>query len=86
MLQDGLQLAGVGGPNHRGCVRGAGGQELSAGAEAAAVDAVSVSRQRREGQLGEVAGVVYPEGFVPGARGKQFAGEGTRVDVISVVL
>lgn len=69
MLHDGLDVARGRGPNHRGGVRGAGDEELPAGAEAAAVDAVAVSRQRRERQLGEVPGVVDTEGFVPGARG-----------------
>lgn len=71
MLQDGLDVARDRGPNHRGGVRGAGDEELPTGAEAAAVDAVAVSRQRRVRQLGEVPGVVDSEGFVPGARGQQ---------------
>lgn len=43
MLQHGLDLARGGGPNHCGRIGRARGQELSAGAEATAVDAVSVS-------------------------------------------
>ncbi len=86
MLQDGLDLTRVHGPDHRGCVGRTWGEELSAGAEAAAVDAVAVSWQRREGQLREVTGAVYPESFVPRTRGQQFAREGTPVDIISMVL
>lgn len=71
VLQDRLDVARHRGPDHRGGVRGAGGQELPAGAEAAAVDAVTVTRQRREGQLGEVPGSVDPDRFVPGAGGQE---------------
>lgn len=42
---------------------------MAAGAEAAAVDAVAMALQRREGQFGEVAGVINPDGFVTGTRG-----------------
>lgn len=86
VLQNGLDVAALHGPHQRGGVGGAGGQETTAGAEAAAVDAVGVAPQRREGQLGEVAGVVHPDGLVPGARGEQAAGEGAPVDVIQVVV
>lgn len=86
VLQNGLHVAALHGPDQRGGVGGAGGQETAAGAEAAAVDAVAVALQRREGQLGEVAGVVNPDGFVGGARGEQAAGEGAPVDVVQVVV
>lgn len=86
MLQDGLDLAADRGPDHRGGVRRARGEELSTGAEAATVDAVAVSRQRWEGHLGEVTRVVDPESFVPRTRGQQFAWEGAPVDVIPMVL
>lgn len=69
MLQDGLDLTRYHGPDQRGCVGRTWGEELSAGAEAAAVDAVAMSRQRWERQLGEITGVVHPESFVPGACG-----------------
>lgn len=86
VLQNSLDVAAVHGPHQRGGVGGAGGQEAAAGAEAAAVDAVAMALQRGEGQLGEVAGVVKPDGFVTGTRGQQAAGEGAPVDVIQVVL
>lgn len=86
MLHDGLDLTCHHGPDHRGRIGWARGEELSARAEAAAVDAVAMSRQRRKGQLREVAGVVYPQGFVPGARGEQFGREGAPVDIVSMVL
>lgn len=86
MLQHGLDVARHHGPDQRGGVGGTRGQELAAGAEAAAVDAVAVTRQRRERRLGEVPRVVHPEGFVARARGQQFAREGAAVDVIPMVL
>lgn len=43
MLHDGLDLPADHGPHHHGGVGGAGGEELAAGAEAAAVDAVAVA-------------------------------------------
>lgn len=85
MFQDSLDVTRDHGPDHRGCVCGAGGEELPAGAEATAVDAVAVSRQRRERQLREVLSVIYPDGFVTGAGGQQFGGEGTPVDIVLMV-
>ena len=70
MLHDGLDLSCDRGPDNRGGVGGAGAEELSTGAEAAAVDAVAMSRQRGERQLGEVTGAVDPDGFVPRTRGQ----------------
>lgn len=69
MLQNSLDVAALHGPHQRGGVGGAGGEETSTGTEAAAVDAVAVARQWGERQLGEVAGVVNPDGFVSGTRG-----------------
>ena len=51
MFQDGLDLPRVHGPDQRGGISRARGEELSAGAETAAVDAVAMSCQWREGQL-----------------------------------
>lgn len=69
MLQDGLDLPGVHRPHHRRGIGGAGGQVLSAGAEAAAVDSVAVSGQRGEGQLAEVSTGVNTDALVRGAGG-----------------
>lgn len=51
MLQDGLDVARDHRPHHDGGICGAGSEKLPAGAKAAAVNAVAVSRQRGEGQL-----------------------------------
>lgn len=85
MFQDGLDAPRDHGPHQRGRICGAGDEELAAWAEATAVDAVAMSLQRRERQLGEVFSIVYPEGFVPGAGSQQFGGEGTPVDVVLMV-
>lgn len=86
MLQDGLDLSGVHRPHHGGGIGGAGGQVLTAGAEAAAVDPVAVSGQRGEGQLAEVSGGVNADAFVRGAGGQQRAGESTAVHIVSMTL
>lgn len=86
MLQDGLDLSGVHRPHHGGGIGGAGGQVLTAGAEAAAVDPVAVPGQRGEGQLAEVSAGVNTHAFVRGAGGQQRAGESTAVHIISMTL
>ena len=87
MLQHRLDLSGGHRPHHRGGVRGAGGQELTAGAEATAVDAVAVARQGRVGQLGEVlGGGVHPQGLIPGAGGQVGGGQRAPVHVVSMAL
>lgn len=86
VLQDGLDLTRLHGPDQRGGVGGAGGQELTTGRETAAVDAIAMAQQGRERQLGEVLCVVYAQGFVSGTRGQQAPGEGAPVHVVPVVL
>ena len=87
VLQHCLDLPGGHRPHHRGGVRGAGGQELSAGAEAAAVDAVAVARQGGVGQLGEAPrGAVHPQRLIPGADAQVRGGQRAPVDVVPMAL
>ncbi len=86
MLQDGLDLSGVHRPHHGGGIGGAGGQVLTAGAEAAAVHPVAVSGQRGEGQLAEVSCGVNADALIGGAGGQQSAGERAAVHIVSMTL
>lgn len=72
-------------PHDGGAVRGAAEQVAAAGAEAAAVDAVTVARQRGKGELREVGRVVNAEGFVPGAGRQERRREGAAADLVCVV-
>lgn len=86
MLEHSLDLPAARVPHHRGGVGGAGRQVLAARAEAAAVHAVPVARERRERELGEVLGGVESHGFIRRAGGKERGGEGAAVHIITVSL
>lgn len=70
MQQRRCHLAGPRAPNHDGAVRGAADQVAATRAEAAAMDPVAVTRQRRVGKLREVASAVDPDGLVAGGGGQ----------------
>lgn len=73
-------------PHDHRAVRGAAEQVAAARAEAAAVDPVPVTRQRGEGELREVRGVVNTEGLVPGGGGQQGRREGAAAHLVRVLL
>lgn len=73
-------------PRDDGAVRGTAKQEAAARAEAAAVDAVSVTRERGEGKLREVSCAVDTKCFIDGAGGEQGRREGNAAQFIGVVL
>lgn len=69
MQQRRCHLAGPWAPHHDGAVRGAADQVAATRAEAAAVNPVAVTRQRRVGKLREVDSAVDAEGLVAGGGG-----------------
>lgn len=86
MLEHGLDLTAAHRPHHRGGIRGAGRQVLAAGAETAAVDPVTVARERRERELGEVSGGVDPDGFIGRAGGQERGGKCAAIHIIAMTL
>lgn len=78
-------LAGLRAPHHDGAVRGAADQVAATRAEAAAMDPVAVTRQRRVGELREVAGAVDADGLVAGGGGQQGGGEGAAAHLVGVM-
>lgn len=86
MLENRLDLTAGHRPHHRGGIGGAGGQVLTAGAKAAAVNPVAMTRERRERELWEVPGGVDPDRFICWAGGQERGGECAAVHVIKVAL
>lgn len=85
MLQHRGDITCLGAPRDGGPVCGAAEQVPPAGAEAAAVNPVAVTRERREGKLGEVCCGVNPKSFVNGAGRQEGGGEGAAADLVGVV-
>lgn len=85
MLQGSQKLTCVRAPHQDVPVRGAAEQVAAAGAEAAAVNPVAVTRERREGELREVGRVVNTEGFITGAGDQQRRREGAAADLVGVM-
>ena len=85
MQQHRLRVPRVRAPHHHGTVRGAAGEEAAAGAEAAAVNAVAVARQGREGELREVGRVVDAQRFIDGAGRQEGGREGAAAELVRVV-
>lgn len=71
MLQHRGHISGFRAPQPGGSVRGAAEQVSAAGAEAAAVDPVTVTRERGERQLREVGRAVHADGLVTRGGGQE---------------
>lgn len=85
VLQRRRHLTCLRAPRDDRAVRGAAEQEAAAGAEAAAVDPVTVTGERRKRQLREVSGVVDAEGFVTRAGRQERRREGAPADLVRVM-
>lgn len=85
MLQRCCRLTCVRAPHHGGSIRGAAEQKAATGAEATAVNAVAMARQRRIRKFREVSCAINTESFIPGAGRQEGWGEGTAADLVCVV-
>lgn len=85
MLQLRGRLTCLSPPRDGGSIRGAADQVGAARAEAAAVNPVAVTRERREGELREVSRAVHTEGLITGGGGEEGWGEGAAADLICVL-
>lgn len=72
-------------PHDGGPICGAAEQVPATRAEAAAVNPVAVARQRREGKLREVSGVINSQSLVTGGGRQERWREGTAADLVRVV-
>lgn len=85
MLQHRGLLTCLRAPHDSRSVCGAAEQVAATGAEAAAVNSVAMTRQRREGKLRKVCGVINAQGFIDGAGGQQRRREGAAAHLVCVV-
>lgn len=72
-------------PDDGGSVRGAAEQVAAAGAEAAAVNPVAVTREWGERKLREVRRAVDAEGLITGGGGQEGGREGAAAHLVCVV-
>lgn len=85
MLERSLHLTCFDAPHDDRAVCGAAEQEAAAGAEAAAVDPVAVTPERRKGKLREVGRGINTERFITGGGRQEGWREGTAGDLICMM-